>query len=145
MKKFISIFLVAMTLSSCKKYENGPAFSLLSKKERVSNTWTVLLVKENGVDKTNEYKNVFQNYKLIMDKNNMKYTLTYKLLGLVDYSETGSWDFSGDKLFLVLKKDATAGSQSSTSNWKILKLKEKELWIESNTTSSTLTELHLVP
>ena len=103
------------------------------------------MVKENGVDKTNDYRNVFQNYKLIMDKNNMKYTLTYKLLGIADYSETGSWDLSSDKLFLVLTKDGTASSPSSTSNWKILKLKEKELWIETNTNSSTLTELHLVP
>ena len=145
MKKFTSIFILILFFSSCKKYENGPAFSLLSKKERVANTWAIQMVKENGVDKTNDYRNVFQNYKLIMDKNNMKYTLTYKLLGIADYSETGSWDLSSDKLFLVLTKDGTASSPSSTSNWKILKLKEKELWIETNTNSSTLTELHLVP
>ena len=144
--KRLSLFILSIFFFiSCKKYENGPSFSLISKKERAANTWYIQQVKENGTDKTNDYKNVFKDYKLILDKNNMKYTLTWKYLGLLDYSETGSWDFSEDKLYLVLKKDANSSSAASVSNWKILKLKEKELWIENTSSSNILTEIHLIP
>jgi hypothetical protein len=145
MKNSILFFVSMLVFVSCKKYENGPSLTLLSKKERAANIWSLQMVKENGTDKTNDYKNLLQNYKLNLDKNNMKYTITWKALGLIDYSETGSWEFSSDKLYLVLKKDATSNSTSTTSNWKILKLKEKELWVEYSSSNNILTEIHFVP
>ena len=34
-------YIIAATLQSCQKYEDGPTLSLLSRAERVANTWKV--------------------------------------------------------------------------------------------------------
>lgn len=53
MKKFAIIFIIVaattMIFSACGKYEEGPAFSLLTKKARIVGTWTYSEVTVNGV------------------------------------------------------------------------------------------------
>src|SRR5688572_24864194 len=53
MKKIIVLALCIITLgtlNSCKKYEDGPAFSLRSKKSRVAAEWNVKKYTYGGVD-----------------------------------------------------------------------------------------------
>jgi hypothetical protein len=44
-----------LLLSGCRKYEDGPTFSLTSREERVANNWTAELVFRNDIDETDEY------------------------------------------------------------------------------------------
>jgi len=141
MKKItsLSIILIAIIFASCKKYPEGPSISFRSKVERLSNTWHVKQYFENGVDKTNDFNNICQNYTLTINKNET-YTLTYKAFGLINYSEAGAWSFNTDKTGVTFKNN----SNNQTSNWTILKLLETELWgkyIDSNKTI----EVHLIP
>ncbi|GEM_PF-1083725 len=48
-----SLFFLIPT--GCKKYEDGPWFSIYTRKERVTANWRFDLVKVDGVDKTEEY------------------------------------------------------------------------------------------
>ncbi len=54
MKRVIAIlFLLPILVSSCKKYPEGPAFSLRSKKNRVVGDWNVTWYGINGSDARN--------------------------------------------------------------------------------------------
>jgi hypothetical protein len=121
MNKIIRITtLIILFFSSCKKYEEGPSFTLLSKKSRLANTWRIDSYFENGVDKTSDALILFQDFVLVIDKNNMKYTKTFKAIGLLNYSETGTWSLSSDQVQLDFKPDDT---NIQPYSWKILKLK----------------------
>ena len=45
----ILIFGITFFLSSCEKYEEGPAFSLRSPEKRLTGTWGLSMVKMNNV------------------------------------------------------------------------------------------------
>lgn len=128
----IILFLLVITISSCKKYENGPSLSLRSKEERVSNTWKVESYTINGTDYTSTLKNI-------------NYTETYDKDGGYSYasslgSGSGKWAFNSDKT--QIKRNGVSGQ--STYDLVILKLKENEFWyyyMDGNDKE----EFHLIP
>ncbi|MCX7861815.1 MAG: hypothetical protein N2449_02335 [Bacteroidales bacterium] len=135
-KLFVYCMLLSLLLS-CKKYEEGPFISFRSKEERLANTWKVAKYFENGVDKTNDFNNVFNGYAMTINKDN-SYSLSYKLFSLMPYSESGTWFFNTDKTSVTFKKN------NSSSTWKILKLYEEELWGEF-VDSNKIIQIHLIP
>jgi hypothetical protein len=144
MKKFapflIVLFITIPFLNSCKKYPDGPGFSLLSRKQRLANTWHVKSYQENGVDKTADFNNVFQQAIITIDKEG-GYSLKYKAFGLVDYNESGTWRFTDNDDFF--ETNPTNGS-GSLARHEILRLKEAELWYVDTDANGTK-EYHLVP
>ena len=111
MKKIIIYSFLFISLgagfSSCGKYEEGPNFTLLSKKARITNTWKFTSQTQNGIDVT-------------PDPMLYSLTMTLKKDGAFDaesiifvqfFSYSGSWAFSGDKEDLILT-DPT-GAQTS--------------------------------
>lgn len=59
----ITIFCIILCTASCKKYDGGPAFSLRTKKARVSNTWRLTKLLVDGTDLTNTVDNTCYNFK----------------------------------------------------------------------------------
>ena len=47
--------LLFLCAPACKKYDEGPALSLRSKKSRIANKWKVDKLFKNGVDSTKYY------------------------------------------------------------------------------------------
>ena len=143
MKKIIALAIVLIfVIGSCKKYPEGPAFTILTKRNRLENSWVIQQVIENGVDKTSDYKNVYKDYNLIIDKKG-PYSASYTFLGFA-VAESGSWAFNGDKTFVIF--DPSSNNNGNTS-WKIMKLKDKELWAlddDFNGTGNDV-EFHMIP
>lgn len=137
MKKIIYFISLTLALSACK-YEDGPKFSLRSKTHRAVNTWYLDKVLENGTDKTSDYKNAYVNYQVSI-KADKTYELKYRPFNIGDYTETGNWDFSSDKLFINFTPKS---GNNNTSKWKILRLKETETWVMQTIDGKDL-ELHL--
>lgn len=135
----LGLTLVCIIAFSCKKYPEGPTISFRSKTERISNSWHIKQIFENGVDKTNDFNNMFQNYVITIRKD-LSYNISYKFIGLIDYNESGVWSFNTDKTGITFKNNAN----NNTSNWKILKLMEKELWGKYLDSNKTI-EVHLIP
>jgi hypothetical protein len=121
--KIILTLLLALTLNGCI-YEDGPKFSLRSKEARMINTWYIDKVYEEGVDKTDDYKSVYVNYKLDL-KSDKNYDLSYKAGNLLNYSESGTWKLSDDKTKLLYTP-----KNGKESSWTILRLKNSEFWAE---------------
>lgn len=142
-KQFYKILLLIFltTFASCKKYENGPAISLMSKKARLANIWKVDTYYLNGEDKTEEYRGLVTREKLIIFQS-----------GEFDYSElstwvwaaeyTGKWKFINDKEELELVPD---NPSIKTKTYKILRLKNKSLWLEERVSDDSLVEYHFLP
>jgi hypothetical protein len=123
MKRIVSVLFLISLFAACK-YEDGPNLSLRTKKQRAVNIWHLDKVLENGLDRTEDYKNAFVNYEISINKDNT-YVLKYRPFNLSDYSESGTWSFSGDKVFINFSpKDG-----SSVNPWKMLRLTETETWV----------------
>ncbi len=126
MKKLFIILLAFSLFSSCK-YEDGPSLSLRTKKHRAVNIWHIDKALENSVDKTEDYKTAFVNYQIDIRKDN-SYEIKYRPFNIGEYTETGTWSFTGDKIFINFKPTNSSGM----SQWKILRLTENETWVIQN-------------
>ena len=134
------ILLPAFLFFGCKKYEEGPGFSLRSKKERVSNDWKASAFTENGVDKLAEFNAEYQNGKFTIAKTG-NFIFTFKQFGITDTELSGKWYFNDDKTKLLFNQTLPITDNWS---WDILKLKERELWIK-DTDSADVNILQLIP
>jgi hypothetical protein len=154
MKKINALFLltlplvIGMSFSGCKKYEEGPAISLNTKMHRVVGSWKVEQVFEtsgNGAktDRTGDYQTAYANYNMVFAKDE-DYTITYNPFSVGTYSETGRWEFGGDKINILLFND-NGNSSAIGTLWRILRLKEKELWMKTVNGNGTTIEVHFIP
>lgn len=132
--------LVLIISDSCKKYEEGPALSVRSKKARLDNVWKAELYYENDVDKTSDFHSVYTDARLTIGKDG-SYSMYYKFLNLTDYNETGTWKLSSDKEFINFYRTSP---NTDSWFWRILRLKDKELWVES-ADSNSVNELRMIP
>ena len=129
-------FLGSIALSSCSKYEDGPAFSLRSKKERVANTWRVESATNNGSDVTS----AFDQYQLQMLSDGDATLAALYTLGefTFEFETNGTWTLESTGEVLRLDFENNAADES----YEILRLKEDELWLREK--DGTL-ELRLTP
>lgn len=111
----IAAISVALPMTSCKKYDEGPGFSLASKKSRVDGTWKIERATYSGTDITSEFEGV---------EWTMKKDGTFNLL-IDGTTETGKWEFLTDKTILEF-----VFNDGSIEKYTIKRLTNKELWIE---------------
>lgn len=134
--KYIGLLLgISLVYSACK-YEEGPWVSIRSKKERVSNTWKVEKAYEDGQDVTSSY----QQYELqLLRSGSAKLVAIYTSGNVtVEYETNGTWDLIDNKEELRLDFE----NNNADNTYKILKLKEKEMWLRDTDDD---VELHLMP
>lgn len=122
--KLLSASLVgaaALSVSSCGKYEDGPNFSLLTKKSRLTGDWVVKSIGSETF--INDY-----GLSINFDKNgSMKYTYS---VGANSESYSGTWDFSSDKENLIFTTDG------DSDTLEIKRLTNKELWLDDDYSSA---------
>ncbi|MBL4706041.1 MAG: hypothetical protein JKY54_16060 [Flavobacteriales bacterium] len=122
------LFIGIAILSGCAKYEEGPGFSLLSKKSRLANTWvfdkiTHTHTDSNGSDTNEEQSVVGSDYEIEFEKGG---TFIINNDGL---TLPGTWEFTGDTELLMTFDSDPATVYTTT----ILKLKNKDLWTRTTT------------
>jgi len=112
---FAFLSATILTFTGCKKYEDGPRFSLSSKKGRITNQWQFTEKIVNG--QPQQLTNI-----TVRDiKRDGAYILTVG----TSTDETGKWEFSSDKESITfIPDDDDAYSRD------ILRLKSNELWLE---------------
>lgn len=109
---FLSIaVIISLAITSCGKYEDGPGFSLLTKTARMTNKWELKSVYGETIPAGIVWE----------FKKDGEATFSYGGFG---GTETGTWKFSDDKEDLILEFDGDA------STLKIMRLTNKELWLE---------------
>ena len=144
MKHFSKLLflILCISIASCKKYEDGPAISLMSKKARIANIWKVDVYYLNGKDITTEYRQVVTREKLVIfQSGNFEYSeLANWSWAVPNY--TGKWKFIDDKEGIEMTPDNTA---VKTKTLKILRLKNKQLWLQEKVSADSVVEYHYLP
>lgn len=142
-KHFLLILLCLSVFHSCKKYEEGPAFSFRSKKARLENKWKygkiLLNHKEKPIDADE------QKFRLMFDKEGLAVKEVANNSGPASF--VGQWEFVEQKEKLKTTFDYTwfGNPVHEVTEYQILKLKNKELWLEEMKASGDTCEYHFVP
>ncbi|MEO8069124.1 MAG: DUF5004 domain-containing protein [Flavobacteriales bacterium] len=134
--RIVLALVLGTTIAGCKKYEDGPAFSLRSREERVANTWRI----DRAMSGSDDVTSAFSQYELRLTKDHdASLTATYTLFG-TDFSFTtsGTWSFENKDEDLRLDLEDSDADET----YQILRLKETELWLREK--GGDL-ELQLVP
>lgn len=132
---FLLLAVSAIAVASCGKYEEGPGFSLLSKKARIVGEWSISNITVNG--QSQDLSNTAIDISIKSD-DTYRVTTSYTFGG-VTYTDTenGTWKLSDDKLKFI-----TTDSAGTISESEILMLKNKEMKMRdidgNNTTIITL-------
>ncbi len=128
--------IVTVTLSSCKKYDDGPLISFKSKKDRIANTWEIGKAIRNGNDVTDDYSV----YTLTTTADgDAKLVATYvTTFGIFSGNTDGKCIFESKKELINFDYENDDFDQV----YKILRLKDDELWLRAIGGED---ELHLVP
>lgn len=122
----ILIFILIFFILSCAKYEDGPKFSLSTKKTRVSNKWSYQSVLNY---KTNEIKySEYDNWTDYFDKQ-MKFTRTIMYLNKPT-TYKGSWEFFNHKKQIKIKYKIH--TRDTSEIYTILRLEKDTFWVCNN-------------
>lgn len=111
--------ITVLNFQSCSKYEDGPSFSLRTKKARVTGDWEVVRI-GNETYPQNGYS-----LEMTFEKDG-DFEFSYSYDGGT-YGYKGEWEFSGDK------EDLEVTIENQVNDWEILRLTNKELWFEDDT------------
>lgn len=118
--KSISVILLLIisivSLNSCKKYPEGPGFSLRTAKGRITNQWVWKTTTYNGQVAQSGSQFGYKPGTDLDIKKDGSYIFT---------SYSGTWAFTSDKESV----NFTISGSSSNETYKILKLTSKELWL----------------
>lgn len=142
--RILSLLAVAViavaSMTSCGKYEDGPGFSLRSKKARLTGEWKVTEFKQDGEDLSSEIEAT-----MVFDKDN-NYAVTAVVSGFT-FSEVGTWEFDNKKEDLKLDPTVDSdGNDEPAYNITISRLTNKEFWYSETETEdgeTTVTTLKL--
>ena len=118
----IALTLVMMISYSCSKYDDGPFFSLRTKKGRLVGEWELDKVIQNG-----QTQSLDSDYDIIWEferDGDFEQTLEY---GSYSYGYNGDWEFddNGEELEIQINGDGT-------QTFEINRLTNNELWLEIN-------------
>ena len=126
----LTVVVSVLMLTSCSPYEEGPAISLRSRTERLDNEWRLTRLYINGTEQT-------------LSSFDQQTTLEFEDNGTVNYSYavmdstaivitgSGTWEFNDDQTEVFTTITYTLGG-TEKDTFKILRLKEEELWFENN-------------
>lgn len=128
--------LLSVSITSCKKYDDGPLINLTPRNERVANTWVIDNATADGNDVTSD----FDNYVLTLSSGgNADLVATYTVFGVDFLFDTnGTWTFQNNDEELVLDFE----NDTADGTYQIRRLTETQLWLHE--VGDDL-ELHLKP
>jgi len=144
MKRIVPVLLVAfgivMSVSSCRKYEEGPNISLRTKKARITNNWRYESAQVNGTEVSLDPYYAKQKHYFYRDG---KYIQTIiDPVTLEARNLQGTWTIYDNDRKIAITVKIPPANLDSTSNYSILKLFEKQMWLR---TTDNVREYHFVP
>ena len=94
--RFLFSLLIVFILGACNKYSEGPAFSLLTRKARISNDWTLQSYTKDGTELF-DVNAEEQNLSIEKDGSYSGTIITTELGQLQSTSTNGTWTFENSQ------------------------------------------------
>jgi hypothetical protein len=117
--------VIVLNFYSCKKYEDGPAFTLKSKNSRLVGEWEVVEI--DGIKLGSGSFSVDLNLEFDKD-GDFSFNQSYSYYGYsYSYSYKGDWEWNSNKESLEISMPG-----SPSEDWDILRLTKDELWFEDS-------------
>ncbi len=110
----------AFATPSCNKYEDGPKFTLLTKKMRLTNDWDIVEYEDSDGDVVADNSSDYFSF-----EKDGTYRANYG-----NFSYKGEWEFADNKEKLAISYQE--GSITVTEKREILRLTNKELWLKDS-------------
>ena len=147
MKKNVILFslfaILLFAITSCKKYPEGPSFSLRPKKIRLCQTWNLVKYVYDGTDETSSFLQNYTAYQFTINKSGSMviYSSSYMQQNNSTHvvQVNGIWEFSDTKTNLIFNEQNTTDNTLSQPlpggirhDYHILKLTEKDLGLQEN-------------
>lgn len=129
MKKITTSLVLIILFVSCHKYENGPSFTLLTKKSRVVREWKISETRLN--DEPISFNANLYNNSYSFEKN-YDYIISGEANQNQPSEQKGSWEFTLDKSQLVIHLDG------NSDTFQISKLKNNSMWLTREFQDGTL-------
>lgn len=140
---FVKIIVVSIIIQGCNKYEDGPSFSLLSKKTRISNKW---IENESLVNDVPVTFGSWINYRELLKDGT--YSINIPKDSISTMNVIGSWEFQNSKEDIVLNLPEytyrNGNYPAASDTFKILRLTKDELWLSKDINGS-IVETRFVP
>jgi hypothetical protein len=136
---FFFIAIVFITITACKKYPDGPRFSLYTKQQRLCNGWDVFSFTVNGYDSTAYLKSqpFYGQFGFLAQKGDNDAYFTYAAAG--SYGGLGHWYFGNNKTSVQIYCNYDSASPGTVGpyrigiwTWDIMRLEKTELWLKTN-------------
>ena len=127
----VAFLLITIAFSACKKGSDDPVVSLKTRKDRFTNTWTLVRYEKNGAS-----QDISGSTYVYAVSNNQTLTRTVEgsIFGFpIRNISNGTWTFLNDD------EDVQIAFGSSTTIYAIQRLASKELWLKENSGSDTYT------
>lgn len=113
--KSFAVLSLLLVVTACSKYEEGSKFTVLTKTQRMVNTWTLTSMTYNGNAQT-----IQGTHKWKLEKDG-KATYSYES-GSFTFSDIGTWAFTSDKANVII-----TDSSNDADMYEIVQLKNKDL------------------
>lgn len=118
--KILTSASIVLIAASCGKYSDGPGFTVLTKKMRLTNEWDIkTIIDSDGTSYSDTSDDTFT-----FDKDG-----TYRS-NSGSISVNGKWEFTSNKE--KIRVTYTSGSVSVTEESEILRLTNTELWLKDS-------------
>jgi hypothetical protein len=122
--------LVILISYGCSKYDDGPAFSLRTKKARLTGEWELEEIIVNGVSQALD-----SDYDMIWEfERNGDFTQTMDY-GSYSYNYNGEWEFDDNGEELEIQSSYSGINQT----FEITRLSSNDLWLEISMNSYGMT------
>ena len=127
MKKNLTILTLIILISyGCTKYDDGPAFSIRTKKARLTGEWELEEIIVNGVSQALD-----SDYDVIWEfERNGDFTQTMDY-GSYSYNYNGEWEFDDNGEELEIASSYSGINQT----YEIKRLSSNDLWLEISQSS----------
>jgi hypothetical protein len=144
MKRIASIlffaFAMLVSITSCRKYEEGPNVSFRTKKARITNNWKYESAQVDGVEVSLDPYYAKQKHYFYRDG---KYIQTIiDPVTLEARNLQGNWVLYYNDRKIAITVKIPPANLDSTTNYNILKLFEKQMWLR---TTDNAREYHFAP
>lgn len=145
--------IILFIANSCKKYEEGPSFTLLTVKQRLTGTWELkhLIVNDEEIDKNNlaaygnemipdslgiNLEGIIINYirTTFLKDGTGSYSISANIMNFpFSQSQQITWQLDDEKENITI----TSNGESITSE--IIKLTKSEMWLRNSETNNNQT------